>query len=98
MRWIKMHPDVDLGHLPTFFIDSDPRPAREQIEERYEHGGGWIPQDGFTMENNILRYPKDPPYRPLAMARLRDEVLIFYPYSFLAIVQPDGSFEVARVD
>jgi hypothetical protein len=29
---------------------------------------------------------------------LRDEEIRFYDYSWLAIVQPDGSFEVARVD
>jgi hypothetical protein len=29
---------------------------------------------------------------------LRDEVLIVFPYGFVAIVQSDGSFEMSRMD
>lgn len=98
MIWIKEHHDVDLGLLPSFFDEDDPRSAREQIDDRYSFGGGWIPQSEFRLEDGRLLYPGDPPYMPLAMTQMRDEILIFYTHAFLAIIQPDGSFEVARVD
>jgi len=98
MIWITEHPDVDLGFLPSFFDEDDPRPAREQIDANYKFGGGWIPQSEFIMRDGLLLYPGDPPYQPLAMTNMRDEILIFYTHAFLAIIQPDGTFEVARVD
>jgi hypothetical protein len=89
-----------LGYLPFFLSEEDPRSAAAQLDENYAHGGGWHPQDGFTFDpvSWVIRYPGDPPHRPLAIARLRDELLLFYPYEYLAIVQPDGSFEIARVN
>ena len=30
--------------------------------------------------------------------RLRDEMVVFYPFAFVAVVQKDGSFEVASMD
>jgi hypothetical protein len=42
--------------------------------------------------------PGDPPLLPIAVTMLRDEEIRFYDHSWLAIVQPDGSLEVARVD
>lgn len=97
------HPDMThaaLGYLPDFFDEADPRPAREQIHERYRHGGGWRPFKGFTMadDGSDISFPGDPPMVLLAEAKLRDETLRFYDCAWLAIVQPDGSFEVSRVD
>jgi hypothetical protein len=89
----------DLGLLPDFLSDRDPRPAAAQIDQNYAHGGGWRPQQGFTLlPSKTLTYPGDPPLQPVAMTRLRDETLLFYPHAILAIVQPDGAFEVCRVD
>jgi len=89
-----------LGLLPEFFNPLDPRPAKEQIDQNYAHGGGWSPMAGFKFDVVSLKlsYPGDPPMRPLAWAKLRDELIIFYDHSWLAIVQPDGSYEVSRVD
>jgi hypothetical protein len=90
------------GLLPSFFSEDDPRPAREQIAEAYDFGGGWQPLEGWTLDLSrhqaIGRYPEDPPFREVSRAQLRDETLILFQYAFLAIVQPDGSFEIARVD
>ena len=36
--------------------------------------------------------------REIARAVVGEELLILFPYSFVAILQPDGSQEVARVD
>jgi hypothetical protein len=88
-----------LGYLPQMFDERDPRPAREQVDANYGHGGGWEPFQGFTMlPNGNLSYPGDPPTALLAEARLRDEVIRFYEHSWVAIIQPDGSFEICRMD
>ena len=99
MLWIRTDPRVDLGFLPDLISDQDPRPVAEQLETNYAHGGGWRPQEGFTLgKDYVLTYPGDPPMKPLAMTNCRHELLCFYPYSYLGVFQPDGSFQVARVD
>lgn len=103
-----------LGLIPAFFMDSDPRPAVEQINDRYAHGGGWfdlkVGERGFKAadDGKKLLYPGDPPLHALAEAYLhRDHVpgnnpprerIVIYQHGFVAIYQPDGSFRVARLD
>lgn len=102
-------PYYDFGFLPEFFDESDPRPAKEQLHENFQHGGGFSPLAGFSLVGDdvpgeaLLTYDKgsedeEPPLREIGRAKLRDETLIFFDCSWLAIVQPDGSFEVTRVD
>jgi len=89
-----------LGYLPEFLSWSDHRPAREQINANYQHGGGWCPVKGWTMEpgTGVIQYPGDEPIKAIALGVLRDEVIRFYPGSWVSILQRDGTFEVARVD
>jgi hypothetical protein len=103
--WKMLHPQMTMAHLgflPGFLSEHDPRPAREQYDTAYRHGGGWSPNNVvFTMGANrelISKYPEDPPLPPLAETTLRSETIIYYDYSWVAIVQPDGSFEVSRMD
>jgi hypothetical protein len=99
MNWILFDARTDLGFLPGMISEDDPRPVREQLADNYRHGGGWNPQSGFTMSaDHTLKYPGDPPMQPLAMSNCRKELLLFYPYSYLCIMQLDATFEVARVD
>jgi len=102
MIWEMLYPGMTaehLGLLPGFLRDDDPRPAREQINERYAHGGGWRPMKGHRLgPRNFLTYPGDPPLPPVARARLRNELILFYPSSWVCIVQPDQSYEVCRID
>jgi hypothetical protein len=101
MIWLALKPiqPDDLGFLPMIFTDSDPRPAIEQAEDRYSHGGGWRPIDGFVLNRDkTLSYPGDPDLEPMAEAWLRDETLLIYDHGFVAIVQPDGKYQVARMD
>jgi hypothetical protein len=88
----------DWGLIPAFLDDNDPRPAREQFNARYI--AGWQPFDGFTMnpETYVLSYTGDPPLEPLSTLLFRHEVILIYPYSWVAIVQPDGAWEVCRMD
>jgi hypothetical protein len=88
-----------LGYIPEFLSEYDPRPAKEQIDANYKHGGGWHSMTGFKMDkNHVLKYPDDPPMFPIAEAHLRDELIFIYSHAWVAIVQKDGSFDVARID
>ena len=86
----------ELGFLPAFLNEEDPRPAGEQFNTNYV--GGWNPIPAFTMKDYTLQYPGDRPLIPIGYTTLRDEVILFYPYAFVAIKQHDGSFEAARMD
>jgi hypothetical protein len=88
-----------LGLLPYMLNADDPRPAREQFDASYGHGGGWQPMEGFKLlADGRIKYPGDPALKPIAMIRLRDETIFFYDCAWVAIHQKDGSFEIARMD
>lgn len=93
-------PEGVTGYLPYILSADDPRPARDQINTNYAHGGGWHPQDGFDLDADTLvaRYPGDPPFRAIAFAMLQHEKIVLFEHEYLAIIQPDGSFEMARVN
>lgn len=93
------HDSYELGFIPSFLSESDPRPAAEQFAENYAHGGGWSPMNGWQLrEDNSIRYPGDPAYNPIAKAQLRDETIYVYPSAWVYIVHPDRSFEISRMD
>jgi len=96
------HPDVTrehLGLIPYMLNPDDPRPAREQFDEEYQHGGGWKPFKGHTLRsNNSLEYPEDQPLIPIAEIQFRDELVVIYDFGWVAIIQKDRSFEVCRMD
>jgi len=87
-----------LGYIPSFLNSSDKRSAAEQFEENYI--AGWNPFPGFTMDPTTfaIKYPGDPKLHPLATATLRHERIFIYEHAWVAIVQPDRSFEIARMD
>ena len=92
-----------LGMIPLFLDLDDPRPAREQFDENYAHGGGWQPFKGFALVNIDgkghqipipnwrLIYPDDPAYQPIGWCYLRDECIIVWPYSWVMIWKADGT-------
>ena len=96
-------PTSVLGLIPQFIFADDPRPAAEQFNERYAHGGGWssFGKGEWGMDDDgsyALKYPGDPRMYWIARAQLRDETILFYPHAWVAIVQADGAFEVSRMD
>jgi len=98
IRFVMLRP-CDLGYIPGFLSEDCEKSAKEQIDEAYQHGGGWRPFTGFTMDEQFtLHYPGDPSHKPLAVGKLRDELIFFYDHAWVAIVQPDMSFEIARID
>lgn len=102
--FVFFHPKAGPEHLglwPAIFDAADPRPAAEQANDRYSHGGGWSPMRGFKLtEKRELCYPGDPALEPFASCflPLTAETLFFYPHAQVAIVQADGSFEAGRMD
>lgn len=101
MIYIALDPRFDpeqLGYLPGFISDEDPRPAAEQYDKAYI--AGWRPQPGWEFDPKTLRaqYPGDPPKYPICMTSLRDEIILFYPHAYVLIKQPDDSFEMCRMD
>lgn len=102
MQWKAIDPSVtmsDLGLLPIMISEHDPDNAASQFDKNYQHGGGWRPQPGFQMSpDGELIYPGDSPLRPRAEAELRNEIIRLYQWSYVAIIQPDGTFEVCRMD
>jgi hypothetical protein len=89
-----------VGFIPEFLWEHDQRPAKEQFNERYAHGGGWQPFEGFWVgsEDKSLNYPEDPPILPVAKIKFRQETIYVYPHAWVMIVQADGSHEIARMD
>jgi hypothetical protein len=100
-----MYPDIIgmIGYLPHFLSENDPRPAKEQLDANYQHGGGWRPLAGWklvkwTDTGPVIQYPGDPAIAPIAKIELRDEAIWIYPHAQVMIAQPNGDFEVARMD
>ena len=89
-----------LGYIPFFLSESDPRPAAEQIGEKYV--GGWRPFYGFqlSLDDMTLKYPEDPPMKPLASTQLRNEHIFYYEHSWVLILQEDDpeNWQIARLD
>jgi hypothetical protein len=104
MFFIARHPKATpefMGSIPNMLSSKNPRLVREQLDAGYQHGGGWRPQSRYVMgEDQSLNYPNDPPLHPVCELRLagHDERIVFYPYSIVAIIQPNGSFEACRMD
>ncbi len=93
------HQEYELGHLPTFLSPSNPKGAREQLNDNYGHGGGWRPFNGFRRSpSNNITYPGDPTMSPIAITHLREELILVYPHAWVMVVQPDDSFEICRMD
>lgn len=91
---------AELGFIPNFVSSDDPRPAKEQLDSNYQHGGGWHSMPGFMLDLDglLLTYPGDPPMHPRALAKIRDETVIIYPHDWVVILQQDESFDVSRID
>ncbi len=87
-----------LGFLPTWLDPADPRGAVDQFDEHYKRYGGWHDVPGWELRADRLSYPGDPDRPLIAKMRLRDETVMFFQGAWTAVVQPDGSYRVARLD
>jgi len=106
LDWVPTFPGVTfdiLGYIPTFLSIESPLRASKQIDRSYRHGGGWRPFKGFELEVAEggfvgMRYPRDPLVHLLYKTKLRKEHIFFYQHQWLRIAQPNGSWEVCRLD
>lgn len=99
LNWIPKHPEARfemLGYIPQFLDERDPRCAKDQINANYQ--GGWSPMQGFEMREHGIKYHGDPLTPLLFETHLRNETIRFYDCAWVAIIQPDGSFEISRLD
>jgi hypothetical protein len=92
-----------VGYTPSFINPDSEDDAQTQLHRNYAHGGGWHDFDGFTLSDREgdepkLLYPGDPPTHAIAHWKLRDERIVLFEHAWVAIIQPDGSFRVARMD
>ena len=88
-----------IGMIMLWLDEEDPRTAREQLDANYQHGGGWRPFDGFTLQKDgSIKYPGDAALKPRAGIIFRKELILFFPFAWVMILQKDGSFEICRMD
>lgn len=102
--------NADLFFLRGIFQEEDPQSVEEQINTRYAHGGGFDPMEGWTLfegwekEGDArMSYPGSEledatEVREIARGQVRGTILVLFDYEFLAIIKPDGAFQVTRVD
>lgn len=102
-----------LGFIPSF-VSRHEGTLAERFNKAYSHGGGWSPfgqGEWQQSSEGVLQYgdpskfeplypgdQPDPPMSPLVEARIGNEILRIYPHAWVSITQPDGSFEVMRMD
>jgi hypothetical protein len=92
------------GLLPQFLNENDPRGAVAQINEAYAHGGGWHEFEGFKLVWDHawhivgLAYPEDPTMWELSRCQFRDELVVLCESDWVAVIQKNGAFNVARID
>lgn len=91
-----------LGFLPEFLSAASPAPATKQLNDNYSHGGGWRPIKGFTLEkalpDTVLKYPNDPDLKVVAATKCNNQIVLVFQHAFVAVLWPDGKYEVARMD
>lgn len=91
-----------LGLIPTFLSEDVPLPAWQQINDNYQHGGGWNSfKDRWSLDlvTMTLSYPEDPPMKPLACAILHGEEHIYiYTHGWVLILQDNMQWDLARID
>lgn len=95
-----------LGMLPSFVSAVDERPAKDQINVAYAHGGGWHGStDRFRLNQSkpipslrSIQYP-DESFRLIAQVQLRDELIMLFENAWVAIKKSgQDEVEVALVD
>lgn len=92
-----------VGIIPLMLSVDNPNEAVDQLNDGYSHGGGWRDFEGFQFDYSDpskprLLYPGDPPTEAVAYWELRDEHIILFDHAWVAVVQPNGDFRVARMD
>ena len=71
---------------------------RECLDTNYQHGGGFQPFDGPSLDTqNRFCYPGDPPLDPLIIIHTGDDTFRQYLHGLVALTT-NGVTEFARLD
>jgi hypothetical protein len=91
-----------LGMIPLMLSPHDERPMVEQLNEGYQHGGGWQPFKGFSVNSSgdyyYLTYPNDPPYKERARITMNGETLAVFDSAWVLVIDKEGKNHIARMD
>lgn len=90
-----------IGLIPEIVQEHDKRKLAEQIDDRYAHGGGWMPMEKWVFHDDCsIQYPGDEEMRPVAryFHSPTGETLFVYEDAWVAIQQVSGKYEVSRMD
>jgi hypothetical protein len=92
-----------VGALPYCWDANDPRPAKEQHDEKQMGNGPWHDFKGkfkLDPETYFLKYPGDTVLKPLAIGELplTKEKIIVYAHAWVVILQENGDWTVDRRD
>jgi hypothetical protein len=99
VEWTNAHLTGDLQYM---LDDEDPAPAVEQFNQR--SAAGWRSRrsrwtnDGAGEAITSRTFSRNERLTPIARARLRDETILLYPMSWVLIEQPNGEWDIARMD
>ncbi len=97
---VHINPYCDTGFMPDWLKTCpEETDLAEHLNTCYAHGGGWRAFKGFELqEDNSLQYPDDPAYPPQATFTVGADTVCMYQHSWVAIIKPDRSYEVCRMD
>ena len=101
-----------LGYVPAFVNNIDPRPIKEQIEERYQYFTSWKQMailDGehsnaepgdvvFNAKTLAFEYPGDPAMRATAKFEHNGERIYAYQYGVFVVIDAQGDAWYTRLD
>lgn len=88
-----------VGIIPFMLNEDDQRTAEQQLDAGYAHGGGFKGFNGFKLlDDNSIKYPGDSKHKPWAIAKFRDDLIVVYESAWVAVIHPDRSFTISRMD
>ena len=97
-------PPNALGVIPHWFYEVG-KSCKDIVNENYGHGGGWrrtalsfVLRTDCPAEEWRLEYPPDPAMFLLAYCVIGLEIFCIFEHAWCAIIQPDGTYEICRID
>lgn len=88
-----------VGYLPGMLSHGLQLSVSEQFDATYPFGG-WVPFEGFNFNADklTLTYAGDPDEVAIARVQIGKETVLVFRHAWVAIIQENGDFEVARLD
>lgn len=89
------------GMIPNFIDPASEEPLKDQLDRSYICG--FKHQEGFTLRELSdgtyhALYEGDPPQIEVDRWEVCGQLLVLFPYAYVAAIEADGSYAVARMD